>query len=187
MPCYEPPQCHHVHGAQVGLRGSPQRGQGLCPIPSPVLCVYDARALVTRRGRHAPDKGRATRTARNFPSLSLTTFSATLISSDTAELGDAMQSTLFNALVESGKAEAANFPFCTIEPNVRPFCRLATQQYLWLRSCPNLSDGTRGTHAPPVCTQFCSTAQPTERGVASAKRSRVWCWCRTSAWTRCLT
>lgn len=27
------------------------------------------------------------------------------------------KSTLFNALVESGKAEAANFPFCTIEPN----------------------------------------------------------------------
>jgi ribosome-binding ATPase YchF (GTP1/OBG family) len=30
----------------------------------------------------------------------------------------ALQSTLFNALVENGKAEAANFPFCTIEPNV---------------------------------------------------------------------
>lgn len=27
------------------------------------------------------------------------------------------KSTLFNALVESAKAEAANFPFCTIEPN----------------------------------------------------------------------
>ena len=29
-----------------------------------------------------------------------------------------LQSTLFNALCEKGKAEAANFPFCTIEPNV---------------------------------------------------------------------
>ena len=29
-----------------------------------------------------------------------------------------LQSTLFNALVENGKAAAANFPFCTIEPNV---------------------------------------------------------------------
>lgn len=29
-----------------------------------------------------------------------------------------MQSTLFNAIVENGKAAAANFPFCTIEPNV---------------------------------------------------------------------
>jgi len=28
------------------------------------------------------------------------------------------KSTLFNALVKNGKAQAANFPFCTIEPNV---------------------------------------------------------------------
>jgi hypothetical protein len=28
------------------------------------------------------------------------------------------QSTMFNALCENGKAQAANFPFCTIEPNV---------------------------------------------------------------------
>lgn len=27
------------------------------------------------------------------------------------------KSTLFNSLVENGKAQAANFPFCTIEPN----------------------------------------------------------------------
>jgi ribosome-binding ATPase YchF (GTP1/OBG family) len=27
------------------------------------------------------------------------------------------KSTLFNAIVENGKAAAANFPFCTIEPN----------------------------------------------------------------------
>ena len=29
-----------------------------------------------------------------------------------------LQSTLFNAICENGKAQAANFPFCTIEPNV---------------------------------------------------------------------
>ena len=28
------------------------------------------------------------------------------------------KSTLFNAICENGKAQAANFPFCTIEPNV---------------------------------------------------------------------
>ena len=28
------------------------------------------------------------------------------------------KSTLFNALTNSNKAQAANFPFCTIEPNV---------------------------------------------------------------------
>ena len=29
-----------------------------------------------------------------------------------------LQSTLFNAMCKNGKAQAANFPFCTIEPNV---------------------------------------------------------------------
>ena len=29
-----------------------------------------------------------------------------------------VSSTLFNALTDSSKAQAANFPFCTIEPNV---------------------------------------------------------------------
>ena len=29
-----------------------------------------------------------------------------------------MQSTLFNAICENSKAQAANFPFCTIEPNI---------------------------------------------------------------------
>ncbi len=29
-----------------------------------------------------------------------------------------LQSTMFNALCENGRAEAANYPFCTIEPNV---------------------------------------------------------------------
>ena len=33
-------------------------------------------------------------------------------------LGCCLQSTLFNAICENGKAEAANFPFCTIEPNI---------------------------------------------------------------------
>jgi len=28
------------------------------------------------------------------------------------------KSTLFNALMEESQAQAANFPFCTIEPNV---------------------------------------------------------------------
>lgn len=54
---------------------------------------------------------------------------------DGAELGCgcpgwAAQSTLFNALVKNGKAQAANFPFCTIEPNVGmvavPDLRLST-------------------------------------------------------------
>lgn len=37
---------------------------------------------------------------------------------DAARRARALQSTMFNALCENGKAQAANFPFCTIEPNV---------------------------------------------------------------------
>lgn len=29
-----------------------------------------------------------------------------------------LQSTLFNAICKNAKAQAANFPFCTIEPNI---------------------------------------------------------------------
>ena len=43
------------------------------------------------------------------------------------------KSTLFNALVANAQAQAANFPFCTIEPNVGtvavPDSRL---QMLWI-------------------------------------------------------
>ena len=33
------------------------------------------------------------------------------------------KSTLFNALTETAAAEAANYPFCTIEPNTALPCR----------------------------------------------------------------
>ena len=36
------------------------------------------------------------------------------------------KSTLFNALVANAQAQAANFPFCTIEPNVGTVCLLYT-------------------------------------------------------------
>jgi ribosome-binding ATPase YchF (GTP1/OBG family) len=76
------------------------------------------------------------------------------------------KSTLFNALVENGKAQAANFPFCTIEPNVGivavpdsrlqvgnfvakalDFGRLITQVVLWTEILPPVGmaqyDGTQ--------------------------------------------
>ncbi len=56
------------------------------------------------------------------------------------------QSTMFNALCENAKAQAANFPFCTIEPNVGivavPDSRLAVLSKL-------SNSGGRGTaHVP---------------------------------------
>ena len=42
------------------------------------------------------------------------------------------KSTLFNALTNSSKAQAANFPFCTIDPNVGMDSWEAKMRYLVL-------------------------------------------------------
>ncbi|BAT89824.1 hypothetical protein LR48_Vigan233s001700 [Vigna angularis] len=61
------------------------------------------------------------------------------------------KSTLFNAVVENGKAQAANFPFCTIEPNVGivavPDSRL-----------PVLSDLSKSQRSVPASIEFVDIA-----------------------------
>ncbi|XP_077221398.1 GTP-binding protein-like protein [Tasmannia lanceolata] len=61
------------------------------------------------------------------------------------------KSTLFNAVVENGKAQAANFPFCTIEPNVGvvavPDPRLSV-----------LSDLSKSQRAVPASIEFVDIA-----------------------------
>ncbi|KAJ4981965.1 hypothetical protein NE237_032802 [Protea cynaroides] len=61
------------------------------------------------------------------------------------------KSTLFNAVVENGKAQAANFPFCTIEPNVGivavPDPRLSV-----------LSDLSKSQRAVPASFEFVDIA-----------------------------
>lgn len=62
------------------------------------------------------------------------------------------QSTLFNALVESGKAEAANFPFCTIEPNVR---RLSNSRPVAKSGCKDGLKLTPRDFWVRAASQFC--------------------------------
>ena len=68
--------------------------------------VGKVRDLLQRSGVHATEPATSNMSMR------------TLCSSSTTGRKHAAQSTLFNAICENGKAQAANFPFCTIEPNV---------------------------------------------------------------------
>jgi ribosome-binding ATPase YchF (GTP1/OBG family) len=69
-----------------------------------------------------------------------------------------LQSTMFNALCENAKAQAANFPFCTIEPNVGivavPDSRLAL-----------LSNISGSLKTVPTSVEFVVRAQPPRRMV----------------------
>ena len=58
------------------------------------------------------------------------------------------KSTLFNSLTKAGAAEAANYPFCTIEPNVGivpvPDKRLGQAVVLLLAEQPDIQEMEKG-------------------------------------------
>lgn len=61
------------------------------------------------------------------------------------------KSTLFNAVVENGKAQAANFPFCTIEPNIGIVAVPDTRLHV-------LSDISKSKRAVPASIEFVDIA-----------------------------
>ncbi|KAK7313886.1 hypothetical protein VNO77_39090 [Canavalia gladiata] len=61
------------------------------------------------------------------------------------------KSTLFNAVVENGKAQAANFPFCTIEPNVGIVAVPDSRLHV-------LSDLSKSQRAVPASIEFVDIA-----------------------------
>lgn len=89
------------------------------------------------------------------------------------------KSTLFNALVANAQAQAANFPFCTIEPNVGvvavPDGRLQ-----------KLSDLSSSREIIPTRVEFVDIAGL----VKGASQGRAWAtssWPTSARWTRSCT
>ncbi|THU61845.1 hypothetical protein C4D60_Mb07t27550 [Musa balbisiana] len=82
--------------ALIGLGRQPSSASSYCSGSSPLLLRRQWRRLYSSSGSRL--------------SMSL--------KAGIVGLPNVGKSTLFNAVVENGKAQAANFPFCTIEPNV---------------------------------------------------------------------
>lgn len=78
------------------------------------------------------------------------------------------KSTLFNAIVENGKAEAANFPFCTIEPNVG----IVAVPDARLDSLAEISKSAK-TLPTTVRARGCPVPAPSAAAAAAPRRARA--------------
>lgn len=83
-------------------------------IPSPTLSLLRSTPFLGQKASVGPSSRRVLGGSRGFRATVITAGLRTGI----VGLPNVGKSTMFNAICENGKAQAANFPFCTIEPNV---------------------------------------------------------------------
>ena len=95
--------------AAAGAPAAPQRAwRGLHSLPAPI-----SRRPIIGFGLGPPAGGLCRPSRIGAPDWSCRALKTGIVG-----LPNVGKSTLFNALVEDSQAQAANFPFCTIEPNV---------------------------------------------------------------------
>ena len=115
--------------------------------PRPTVCCT---GMQHNMSNHLKGQLPSTTRGEQHPTHSTTTVTMSL-KTGIVGLPNVGKSTLFNAICENGKAQAANFPFCTIEPNVGvvavPDPRLTT-----------LSDLSKSVASVPCSIEFVDIA-----------------------------
>ena len=83
------------------------------------------------------------------------------------------KSTLFNALTNSSKAQSANFPFCTIDPNVGLVPVSPISQKISMAAQNSASATIQTASALPTMTRVQTLKSVNSSGPAKKRRSRV--------------
>jgi obg-like ATPase 1 len=148
-----------------------------------IVARGSAASLRARSG--AFSVGKAVWSPARARSFRATTVTSMALKTGIVGLPNVGKSTLFNALVENSTAEAANYPFCTIEPNsgIVPVPDDRLQALATISGTTNIVPTTCEfvdiaglASATPSCTS-CAASTTTTSSTSTAR----WTRCRTSA------